>query len=209
MILALVCSHALILASSEASPTQRPSSKNFDESLDEFTAIETNRTTLIKKAVAMASDLKSNETLRFLEVVEQANEVLVNIRRYFDAGRVMFDVNEGKSNLTETEVIANYQIAFRGKFSTKSKIKTRKFSKSSYPLNQKKLVSARMFKRRFSLAWQYLYSHVEALLVRIWTHFAILLIQLVLCTFYENVWLKFSNDCITQSKKFCSSFLVS
>nr|XP_018913906.1 PREDICTED: uncharacterized protein LOC109041866 isoform X2 [Bemisia tabaci] len=132
MILALVCSHALILASSEASPTQRPSSKNFDESLDEFTAIETNRTTLIKKAVAMASDLKSNETLRFLEVVEQANEVLVNIRRYFDAGRVMFDVNEGKSNLTETEVIAKTQLLQEEKFMNIQMHKLRAIYKTMY-----------------------------------------------------------------------------
>nr|XP_018911805.1 PREDICTED: uncharacterized protein LOC109040353 isoform X2 [Bemisia tabaci] len=106
MILTLLCSKALIFASIEASPTFTTPSKSFDELLDEFMVIENNRKTAIKIAEEVATGAKSNATLNFLKVVREADEVLENIRRYFDAGKVMFDKNKGKSKLNETDLHA-------------------------------------------------------------------------------------------------------
>ncbi|XP_072160032.1 uncharacterized protein [Bemisia tabaci] len=85
MILTLLCSKVLIFASIEASPTFTTPSKSFDELLDEFMVIENNRKTAIKIAEEVATGAESNATLNFLKVVREADEVLENIRRYFDA----------------------------------------------------------------------------------------------------------------------------
>lgn len=68
--------------------------------------VENNRKTVIKMAEEEAAKAKSNVTLNFLKVVREADRVFENIRRYFDAGKVMFDMNKGKSKLNETEIHA-------------------------------------------------------------------------------------------------------
>ncbi|XP_072160030.1 uncharacterized protein [Bemisia tabaci] len=91
-------------------PTFTTPSKSFDELLDEFMVIENNRKTAIKIAEEVATGAESNATLNFLKVVREADEVLENIRRYFDAGKVMFDKNKGKSKLNETDLHAKTEL---------------------------------------------------------------------------------------------------
>nr|XP_018907967.1 PREDICTED: uncharacterized protein LOC109037654 [Bemisia tabaci] len=103
MISSLGCSILLILSSIVASPTTPPQGKSFDELLDSLIAAETNRQTVLKKTLEVATERKSNVTLKFLEVMVEADEAFVNIRRFFDAGRIFFDFKKGKSDLKEVD----------------------------------------------------------------------------------------------------------
>nr|XP_018912807.1 PREDICTED: uncharacterized protein LOC109041092 [Bemisia tabaci] len=106
-----VCSTAFSLLSIVALATLAPTSQSYDELLDAFINVETNRKAAIKGAVEVASDRKNNETLDLLHgVVAEADLVLENIRRYFDAGKVMFDLNKGKLNLAEADVISKTRL---------------------------------------------------------------------------------------------------
>ncbi|CAH0396209.1 unnamed protein product [Bemisia tabaci] len=106
MTAALGCSIALIFISIEASPTPVPQSKSYDELLDTLRALETNRKSLLKKAVEEAANQKCNGTSKFLEIIEIADEVLVSIRDYFEAGKLMLDLNKGKLSIYQPDVIA-------------------------------------------------------------------------------------------------------
>ncbi|CAH0396210.1 unnamed protein product [Bemisia tabaci] len=110
MIAALFSSISLILASTEASPTPTPTSKNFDQLLDRLRSFEINRKAAIKTAVEEAASKKCNATGKFLEVIGEADDVLVNIRNYFEAGKVMFDFNKEKSNTFQADVVAKTQL---------------------------------------------------------------------------------------------------
>ncbi|XP_072160154.1 uncharacterized protein [Bemisia tabaci] len=109
MTAALGCSIALIFISIEASPTPVPQSKSYDELLDTLRALETNRKSLLKKAVEEAANQKCNGTSKFLEIIEIADEVLVSIRDYFEAGKLMLDLNKGKLSIYQPDVIAKTQ----------------------------------------------------------------------------------------------------
>ncbi|CAH0395910.1 unnamed protein product [Bemisia tabaci] len=107
MISALICFALIFLTSTEASvsPTtthhhtnhhhhNHPPSKSFDELLDALTAVETNCKIVIKEATEEGTERKSNETFKCLELVRQADEALVNIRHFFDAGRIFFNFSK-------------------------------------------------------------------------------------------------------------------
>ncbi|CAH0395901.1 unnamed protein product [Bemisia tabaci] len=68
-------------------PTSTPPSKSFDELLDAFMVVENDRKAAIKIAEEAAKEAGSNTTLNFLKVVREADKVLENLRRYFDAGK--------------------------------------------------------------------------------------------------------------------------
>ncbi|XP_072160247.1 uncharacterized protein [Bemisia tabaci] len=98
-----------ILFSLQSSST--PTSPTYDELLDAFKAVETNRKAAIKGALEVASGRQNNVTFELLHgIVAEADLVLQNIRRYFDAGKVMFDLNQGKVNLGDAEIIAKTQL---------------------------------------------------------------------------------------------------
>nr|XP_018911813.1 PREDICTED: uncharacterized protein LOC109040357 [Bemisia tabaci] len=75
--------------------------------------VETSRKAAIKRVVGLAANLKSNVTGEFLEFVRVADESLRNLRRYFDAGKVLFDMNKGILNpgdpgfIAKTELLRN------------------------------------------------------------------------------------------------------
>lgn len=83
-----------------------PSSQSFDKLLDSFIALEIKRTDAIKKAEEVATNQKSNVTLKFAEVAGYANYVLENIRLYFDAGKIKLDFEKGESNLSKQTVLS-------------------------------------------------------------------------------------------------------
>ncbi|XP_072160159.1 uncharacterized protein [Bemisia tabaci] len=94
----LVCSAALILAYTEASPTPTTLHvKNYDELLESLRVLETDRKALIRGVIEKVENSKSNLTSIFLKIAEETDDLLVKIRNYFDAGKLLFDVEKGKS----------------------------------------------------------------------------------------------------------------
>nr|XP_018911866.1 PREDICTED: uncharacterized protein LOC109040389 [Bemisia tabaci] len=96
MIVALVCSTVLILVSIEASPAP---TKSFDELLDALIGLESNRKNLINTVIKAAENKNINVTDKFLDTIRETDEVLMSIRYYFDAGKVMFDVRKGVAKM--------------------------------------------------------------------------------------------------------------
>nr|XP_018901473.1 PREDICTED: uncharacterized protein LOC109033347 isoform X2 [Bemisia tabaci] len=82
-------------------PTSTQQNKSFDDLLDVFKSVEINRKAIIKEAMEAASIQKNNNTVKFLGIAGEADEILVNVRRFFDAGRIMF--NTYKRRLTSME----------------------------------------------------------------------------------------------------------
>nr|XP_018911876.1 PREDICTED: uncharacterized protein LOC109040399 isoform X2 [Bemisia tabaci]XP_018911878.1 PREDICTED: uncharacterized protein LOC109040399 isoform X2 [Bemisia tabaci]XP_018911880.1 PREDICTED: uncharacterized protein LOC109040399 isoform X2 [Bemisia tabaci]XP_018911881.1 PREDICTED: uncharacterized protein LOC109040399 isoform X2 [Bemisia tabaci] len=109
MIAALVCSIALIFASIEGSPTTSPQSKSYDELLDALIALESDRESVLKKVVAEAANQKSNETGKVLKFIGEADKVLVKLRHYFEAGKIMLDLHKGKSKIQPADLIIKTQ----------------------------------------------------------------------------------------------------
>nr|XP_018911882.1 PREDICTED: uncharacterized protein LOC109040399 isoform X4 [Bemisia tabaci] len=92
----LVCSAALILAYTEASPTPTALHvKNYDELLESLKVLETDRKALIRGVIEKVENNKSNLTSIFLKIAGETDELLVKIRNYFDAGKLFFDVEKG------------------------------------------------------------------------------------------------------------------
>ncbi|XP_018911810.2 uncharacterized protein [Bemisia tabaci] len=110
MVLTLSYSIAIILAFIEASPTSIPLSESYDDLLVAFIAEEPIREAVINEAIKWATKENSKEALKFLKVVREADDVLKKIRHYFDAGKVLFDFNSGKSNLTVQDMLAKTMI---------------------------------------------------------------------------------------------------
>nr|XP_018896829.1 PREDICTED: uncharacterized protein LOC109030358 [Bemisia tabaci] len=113
MSLTLLCSFATVLAFIEAPPTPTPplEGRSFDELLDAFGVIETKRIAVVHNATQLAADRKSEMTVKFLRVIGEASDVLVNMRRFFDAGRVLFNFKKDKSTPKEKEdAIAKTQL---------------------------------------------------------------------------------------------------
>nr|XP_018911846.1 PREDICTED: uncharacterized protein LOC109040374 isoform X2 [Bemisia tabaci]XP_018911848.1 PREDICTED: uncharacterized protein LOC109040374 isoform X2 [Bemisia tabaci] len=97
-------------------PTPTPTNKCFDELLDAFITVETHRKSVLKEAQNEGTKLKNNETIVFLEVLREADEALVNVRHYFDAGRILFDFRNGKSNLKPADAAQKTEILRDEKF---------------------------------------------------------------------------------------------
>lgn len=87
-------------------------SESYDELLVAFVAEEPIREAVINEAIKWATKENSKEALKFLEVVREADDALKKIRHYFDAGKVLFDFNSGKSNLTVQDMLAVRIIIF-------------------------------------------------------------------------------------------------
>ncbi|CAH0396204.1 unnamed protein product [Bemisia tabaci] len=104
MILALLWSFPLVLTFIKATPT--PGGKSFDELLDAFKVTETNRAAGIQRAIKLAEDRNQNMTVKFLGIVGEANEILVKIREFFDAGRVLLNYKRGTATIPESEITA-------------------------------------------------------------------------------------------------------
>ncbi|XP_018911807.2 uncharacterized protein [Bemisia tabaci] len=155
MALTLLCSISLIFGSIEATPTSTPStstlptstpptstpptsipptstppSKSFDELLDAFMVVENDRKAAIKIAEEAAKEAGSNTTLNFLKVVREADKVLENLRRYFDAGKVMFDMNKGKLKLSEADLLAKTELLRKNTYLNDELIKLSAYYKS-------------------------------------------------------------------------------
>ncbi|XP_072160251.1 uncharacterized protein [Bemisia tabaci] len=111
MILALLWSFPLVLTFIKATPT--PGGKSFDELLDAFKVTETNRAAGIQRAIKLAEDRNQNMTVKFLGIVGEANEILVKIREFFDAGRVLLNYKRGTATIPESEITAKTQLLHR------------------------------------------------------------------------------------------------
>nr|XP_018911874.1 PREDICTED: uncharacterized protein LOC109040398 isoform X2 [Bemisia tabaci] len=107
MTAALVCSILMIYTSIEVFTIPAPPSQSYDALLDEVIAAENDRRTAMKKAEKEAENKKSDAMGKFLETVKKVDEALVNMRLYFDAGKTVFDVNEGKLNAQQADVDAS------------------------------------------------------------------------------------------------------
>ncbi|CAH0396207.1 unnamed protein product [Bemisia tabaci] len=62
-------------------------SKSFDELLDAFIGLESNRKNLINTVIKAAENKNINVTDKFLDKIRETDEVFMSIRSYFDAGK--------------------------------------------------------------------------------------------------------------------------